>query len=85
MVIALPAWVFYFLNINIFIFPGRPTTLAPKGSNREWFQVAPYNRENGFGIAKLWIIYEQNRLLAGQNSPLVDSAGLEPAVFSMPY
>ena len=62
---------------------------------RQWFEASPalrqrfqrlvfpegitYNREKGFGTAKLGYIYEQNRIFLSGKSPVVDPAGIEPA------
>ena len=36
-----------------------------------------YDRENGFGTARLGLIYELNRRSEGQKSPVVDLKGID--------
>ncbi len=60
-------------------------TLRPRFQKLVLPEGIPYQREKGFGTAKLGYIYEQNENFCDKQSRLVDSAGLEPAIFSMPY
>ena len=55
-----------------------PEQLRPRFQKLIFPEGISYNREKGFGTAKLGTIYEGTELLAHKKYPLVEQGGIEP-------
>ena len=60
-----------------------PTQIRSKFQKLVFPEGITYQRDKGFGTAKLGVIYDINRQFVGNKSLIVDRAGFEPATSSL--